>query len=103
MKARIAFLALLAFIFVILAAAPATADTLYSNGTYNGTTDAWEINFGFSVSDSFIPRAAVFVEGFYMVNWNIPGFVTTSVEVQLGSTSFGSDYTEQLLPPAGSA
>ena len=27
--------------------------TLYDNGPYNGTTDAWTINFGLSVSDSF--------------------------------------------------
>lgn len=27
--------------------------TLYDNGPYNGTTDAWSINSGFSVSDSF--------------------------------------------------
>ena len=37
-----------------------------------------------------------------MVNWNIPGFVTTGVEIQLGSTSFGSDYTDQILAPSGS-
>jgi hypothetical protein len=38
---------------LLLAVAPATADILYDNGPYNGTTDAWQINFGFSVSDLF--------------------------------------------------
>ena len=53
MKIRTASFALLTFICMTLAAAPATADTLYDNGPYNGTTDAWAINFGQSVSDSF--------------------------------------------------
>ena len=52
MKMHIASLALLTVCCLMLAVAPAMADT-YSNGPYNGTTDAWTINFGFAVSDSF--------------------------------------------------
>ena len=53
MKMRIASLSLLAVCCLMLAVSPAMADTLYENVVYNGTTDAWTINFGFSVSDSF--------------------------------------------------
>jgi hypothetical protein len=38
----------------LCAARPSPQDgTLYDNGPYNGTNDAWTLNFGFSVSDSF--------------------------------------------------
>ena len=47
---RTAFVSLLTILCLMLAVAPAMADTLYSNGPYNGTNDAWTINFGFSVS-----------------------------------------------------
>jgi hypothetical protein len=38
---------------LILAAVPAIAQTVYSNGPINGNTDAWTFNFGFIVSDTF--------------------------------------------------
>jgi hypothetical protein len=37
----------------MLAAVPAAAQTFYSNGPTNGNTDAWTVNFGFIVSDTF--------------------------------------------------
>ena len=41
-------------VLVAAAAAPARADTLfYDNGWVNGTVNAYAINCGFSVSDSF--------------------------------------------------
>jgi len=52
MKLRVASLLLLA-LYLTLAVVPAMAQTVYSNGPINGTTDAWTINFGFVVSDSF--------------------------------------------------
>ncbi len=52
---KIASLSLLA---LCLAAVPAFAQTdLYDNGPTNGTVDAWTINFGFIVSDSFTLNA----------------------------------------------
>jgi type IV secretory pathway VirB9-like protein len=37
-----------------LAAVPALADnTLYTNGAYNGTINAWNVGYGWVVSDSF--------------------------------------------------
>jgi hypothetical protein len=37
-----------------------------------------------------------------MVNWNIPGFVTTGAEIQLGASSFGNNYADLTLAPSGS-
>jgi hypothetical protein len=93
---------------LLLAVAPATADILYDNGPYNGTTDAWQINFGFSVSDLFAlsPYQCYyfcFVQGFNIVTWNIPNDNLNSLEMQLGSTSFGNDYSDQVLSPSGAA
>ena len=49
---KMALLSLLTVCCLMLAVAPAMADT-YSNGPFNGTNDGWTINFGFTVSDSF--------------------------------------------------
>ena len=105
MKTRIASLSLLTIVCLVLAVSPAMADTIFNNGAYNGNVDAWTINFGFSVSDSFTCSGGsngCSVEDFHMVNWNIPGFVTTGAEIQLGSSSFGADYADLTLAPSGS-
>jgi hypothetical protein len=55
----------------MLAVAPAMANDLYDNGPYNGTVDAWTINFGFAVSDSFtLPSNATLATGFNFVYWD---------------------------------
>ncbi len=48
MKLRLTWLAILCLVF---AAIPAWAQ--YDNGPISGTTDAWTINFGYVVSDTF--------------------------------------------------
>jgi uncharacterized repeat protein (TIGR03803 family) len=55
---------------------------IYENGPANGTTDAWTINFGYVVSDSF-PAAAV--TGFDIWVWEFPGDVMTSVDWSITS------------------
>ena len=99
MKMRIASLSLLTICCLMLAVAPAMADsTLYSNGPVNGNSDGWTINIGFSVSNS----ATVSCPGFPTCNinslsvayWLIPGDSRPGVDISLGTTSFGSD-----LPP----
>lgn len=72
------------------------ADTLYSNGPLNGTADAWEINFGHAVSNSFCGYACFFpfsIEGLNFVYWDAYDFsdVLTTVDMSIGSTSFGAD------------
>ena len=50
MKTQIASLAILC---LALAAVPASAQVLYDDGPINGTVDAWTINFGFVIGDTF--------------------------------------------------
>jgi len=101
---RIASLSLLTVCCLLLAVAPVMADTtLYSNGPYNGTADAWTINFGFSVSDSFTLAADPHVKSLDFVYWDGSAAspssdLLTSVDMQIGSTSFGG--TPQTLSGA---
>ncbi len=90
MKMRIASLSLLTVCCLMLAVAPAMADTLYSNGGPNGTTDAWTINFGFSVSDSFSVAANSSIQDLHIVYWDASSTdLLTTVDMQIGSSSFG--------------
>ncbi len=67
---------------------------LYENGPVNGTTDAWTINFGYVVSDSFVPSGSP-VNGFDIWVWEYPGDVMTSADWSItsapnGGTVYGS-------------
>src|SRR5271166_6015244 len=93
MTQRIAFLTLLC---LALAAVPAgaTVNDIYDNGPINGTTDAWTINFGYIVSDSYISDGTT-VTGFMFGVWEFPGDVLSSVQWSItsaenGGTTFGS-------------
>jgi len=92
MKTRIFSLSLIFAVCLILAVAQAVADdALYSNGPYNGTTNAWTINSGFSVSDSFTisqPSQITYIGGVF---WLLPGDSLTSADISIGTTPFGSD------------
>jgi len=88
MKMRIVSLLLLA-LCLTLAAAPAMADTLYSNGPTNGTTDAWTINFGFIVSDTFTLGAPSTITGLTFESWMEPGDTLLSAQVAITSAEFG--------------
>ena len=61
----------------------------YDNGPVNGQVDAWEINFGFTVSDTIQVNAAV--TGIQFWAWLEPGDTATSVEVQIGGNGFFSN------------
>jgi len=93
MKMRIAWLSMLTIGCLMLAVAPVMADTLYSNGPFNGTADAWTINFGFSVSDSFTccnGHQDFSVEDLHIVYWDASSQdLLTTVDMAIGSTSFG--------------
>lgn len=83
MRMRIASLSLLTICCLILAVAPAMAQNrdLYDNGPFNGTTDAWTINFGFTVSDSYILDPNHSVNGFHFVYWDASSTdILTSVD-----------------------
>jgi len=92
MKTRIASLTLFC---LALAAVPASAQVLYDNGPINGTSDAWTINFGFIVSDTFALSANSTVGGFEFGAWEFPGDVVSSVDwsvttLENGGTTLGS-------------
>jgi hypothetical protein len=93
LKFRIALIAVLA-----LAVIPAAAQTLYSNGPVNGTTDGWTINFGFVVSDTFTLGAPSTVTGVNFYAWTFPGDVLDSAEVAITSSEFGgTTYSDQVV------
>ncbi len=86
MKVRIVTLSLLA---LCLAVVPAAAQTLYSNGAPNGSTDAWTVNSGFVVSDTVTLGSDPNVTGFVFAAWAFPGDVLESAELSITSSEFG--------------
>jgi PEP-CTERM motif len=60
----------LIILFLALACVPAWAQH-YDNGPINGTTDAWTINYGYVVSDSFV--APAYGVGYFNIGvWEFP-------------------------------
>ena len=96
MKARVGLSALLVLLFTFVL--PVSAQILYENGPINGETDAWTINFGFELSDSFtISTGNSAVTGLAFGAWLFPGDVLESVQVTLSSQPLqsGTIYFEQ--------
>ena len=86
-------IASLIILCLALAALPAFAD--YDNGPINGTTDAWTINFGYIVSDTFKAGSATTINGFDFGVWEFPGDVLSTVDWSIssgenGGTIYGS-------------
>jgi PEP-CTERM motif-containing protein len=91
MRLRIASLIILCLVL----AAPALGDLApgYDNGPINGTTDAWTINFGYIVSDTF--TGVSYVDFFQFGVWELPGDTLSSVDWSItsaenGGTVYGS-------------
>ncbi|MGA2369743.1 MAG: PEP-CTERM sorting domain-containing protein [Candidatus Korobacteraceae bacterium] len=80
---------------VTLFASPAAAQVLYSNGPTNGNTDAWTINFGFVVSDSFTVNSGTTITGATFAMWLAEGDTLTSAELSI--TSLGTSYFNQTV------
>jgi len=77
---------MICFVFAL----PASAQTLYENGPINGQTDAWTINFGFVVSDSFtISTGSSTLTGLSFGAWITPGDLVESAEFQISSEAMG--------------
>ncbi len=91
MKTWVASFTLLGLMaFAIVASLPAAADTVYENGPINGNVDAWTINFGFVVSDTFtISGGNTTITGVSFGAWLFPGDTLTSVEVDITSSENG--------------
>ena len=87
MKLRLALLAVLG---LCLLTTPLVAQVdLYDDGPTDGTTDAWTINVGFTLSDSFTLSSPGNVSGLQFAAWLFPGDVLQSVEVSMTSDEFG--------------
>jgi PEP-CTERM motif len=99
MKMRIVLLSLMA-LCLILAAVPAMAQyncpaNCYDNGPVNGQVDAWTINNGFAVSDSFHLANETEIQNISFWAWVEPGDTATSVEVAIGTTPFNNDLLDE--------
>ena len=86
MKTRIVTLTIL---LLALAVVPASAQVLYDNGPINGTVDAWTINFGYIVSDTFTLLSNSTVGGFDLGLWEYPGDTLTSLDWSFTSMENG--------------
>ena len=91
-----------------LLAAPAAAQVLYDDGPIIGTNDAWTINFGYVISDTFTLLNNSTVTGFNFGVWEFPGDVLTSVDWSITSmenggtllasgTAKGANLTDQFI------
>ncbi len=91
-------IALLALVCLTLAAVPAMAQgTIYDNGPINGEVDAFTINFGFEVSDTFHLANSATVSDLSFGAWVFPGDTVTSVEVAIGSSYFSNNLFDGIV------
>src|SRR5215467_7055937 len=69
----------------------AGAGTVYDNGPAAGNTDAWTINFGYSIANSFVlPFLSdpYTLQGFSFMVWALPGDTVSSVDWAVTSAPF---------------
>ena len=84
-------LGIAALVLVLSDVGQSYADLVYDNGPINGGVEAWTINFGYQVSDSFTLGSPATLTGAQIGLWVIPGDTPTSVDWSIGSAAFGSD------------
>ena len=87
------FVVVIAVLVVAASAVPVKADTLvYDNGPINGQVEAYTINFGFSVSNSFtLSSATSGLDRIQIGMWAFPGDTPLTVDWQIGTSFFASD------------
>ena len=78
---------------------PLDSNDIYDNGPTNGNTDAWTINFGFIVSDSFnVMSTNATVTGMSFAAWLDLGDTLSSAEVSITSSeNGGTSYFDQIV------
>ena len=83
------FLEILGAVIIAFAhyAPQASASVLYDNGPINGTVEGWDINQGFSVSDSFTLSQASTITGVTFGGWTDAGQTITSVDFGIVATA----------------
>ena len=99
MQNRLASFILVSFACLVSLGIPAKAQVVYENGPINGNIDAWTINFGFVVADSFtISGGATTVTGLSFGAWLFAGDTLNSAEVSITSEPFGgTTYFDQVV------
>jgi hypothetical protein len=88
---RTASLMLLTLSLMFMAAV-AEAQVIYNDGPINGNVDAWTINFGFIVSDTFnVPFSGdgATISGASFGMWLLPGDTLSTAEVSITSQENG--------------
>jgi hypothetical protein len=80
------------------------AGIVYENGPINGTTDAWTINYGFIVGDTFtVSSGMANINGLSFGIWLIPGDNLISVQVTLATQpDSGTIFFNQMVNFTGS-
>lgn len=92
------FFLVLALITIFAALPLAAQNDLYNNGPINGSRDAWTINYGYIVSDTFTLTASSTVNGIMFGSWVYPGDVLQTAEVSLTSSpEGGTTYFDQTV------
>jgi len=86
MKTRIASLSILC---LALAVIPASGTILYNNGPAGPDADAWTINSGYIVSDTFTLISNSTVGGFDFAAWEFPGDSVLTVDWSITSQENG--------------
>ena len=78
---------------------PRDSSDIYDNGPINGNTDAWTIDFGFIVGDTFyLANNGTEVTGMSFGAWLSPGDTLTSAELSITSSPFsGTSYFDQTI------
>jgi len=87
----------LLLVLISFLAIPAMAGEIYNDGPINGTTDAWTINEGFFVGDSFtVSSGPSNISGMQFGAWLFPGDVLESVQVVISNEpGGGTTYFDQ--------
>jgi hypothetical protein len=85
---RLVILTIVLVCGMLMGSAAAQQD-VYDNGPTDGNTDAWTINFGFAVSDSFTLNNSVNIFGLAFATWMFEGDVLQSADLFITSQEFG--------------
>ncbi len=77
---------------------PLDSNDTYDNGPINGTTDAWTINFGYAIADSFNLPNSGNLSGMSFGAWLEPGDTLQTVEISITNAPFGgTSYFDQVV------
>jgi len=78
---------------------PLDSNDIYDNGPFNGNTDAWTINFGFIVSDTFtVPNGGSSITGATFGMWLFSGDTLNTAELSItAGENGGTSYFDQTI------